>query len=202
MVDLPIEGHLPDFDRATSWLNSTPLTAADLPERLSLLVLDLHLHQLAPHARLPPRAGCQVQGSRVYRARRRHARVPNPTRRRNVRQAANDLRVDYPIVPTPTMQSGVPSTTNTGLASSRDPQRAQAVLLNPALIDQEPGFARPGGACARCAARRAARRSLGTVCRRPCLVTKSLPTRACGVRFGSTAIGRPYSRASGVPTIR
>jgi hypothetical protein len=30
MVDLPIEGHLPDFDRATSWLNSTSLTAADI----------------------------------------------------------------------------------------------------------------------------------------------------------------------------
>ena len=38
MADLPIEGQLADFDRATSWLNSTPLTAADLPERLSLLV--------------------------------------------------------------------------------------------------------------------------------------------------------------------
>jgi hypothetical protein len=181
LVDLPIEGHLPDFDRATSWLYSTLLTAADLPERLSLLVLDLHLHQLASHARLPPRAGRQVQGSRVYRRRRRHARVPSPTRRRNVRQAAKDLRVDYPIVPDtdyatwrafnnqywlaleliygehvwPLAEPAPPGPRE--LARSRDPQRAQAVLLNPALIDQEPGFARPGGACARCAARLAAR---------------------------------------------
>src|SRR5216683_526350 len=30
MVDLPIEGELPSLDGATAWLNSAPLTAADL----------------------------------------------------------------------------------------------------------------------------------------------------------------------------
>ena len=27
---LPVEGHLPGFDRATGWLNSEPLTADDV----------------------------------------------------------------------------------------------------------------------------------------------------------------------------
>ena len=34
---LPVEGHLPGFDGATGWLNSPPLTAADLRGRVVLV---------------------------------------------------------------------------------------------------------------------------------------------------------------------
>src|SRR5256885_6785594 len=37
VADLPIEGHLPGFDGATGWLNSPPLTAADLRGRVTLV---------------------------------------------------------------------------------------------------------------------------------------------------------------------
>ena len=74
---LPVEGHLPGFDGATGWLNSPPLSAADLrrkgrPGRL----LDLHLHQLAPHARVCPRVGREVRGSGTGGGRGPHSGVP------------------------------------------------------------------------------------------------------------------------------
>ena len=34
---LPVEGHLPGFDRATGWLNSPPLSAADLQGKVVLV---------------------------------------------------------------------------------------------------------------------------------------------------------------------
>ena len=36
-VQLPVEGHLPGFDGATAWLNSPPLTAAELRGRVVLV---------------------------------------------------------------------------------------------------------------------------------------------------------------------
>ena len=71
------EGHLPGFDGATGWLNSPPLTAADVErEGRARRLLDVHLHQLAAHARLRPRVGREVPRSRVGHRRRAHARVP------------------------------------------------------------------------------------------------------------------------------
>ena len=54
----PGASDLASLGRATAWLNSAPLTAADLqgqgrPRRL----LDLHLHQLAAHAAIRSRLG-------------------------------------------------------------------------------------------------------------------------------------------------
>ena len=37
MVDLPIEGHVPGFDGDTGWLNSAPLTGADLRGKVVLI---------------------------------------------------------------------------------------------------------------------------------------------------------------------
>ncbi|MFL5931834.1 MAG: redoxin domain-containing protein [Gaiellaceae bacterium] len=37
IVDLPVEGHVPGFDGATGWLNSPPLTAADLSGKVVLV---------------------------------------------------------------------------------------------------------------------------------------------------------------------
>src|SRR5256885_2882424 len=37
VAELPIEGHLPGFDGATGWLNSPPLTAADVSGKVVLV---------------------------------------------------------------------------------------------------------------------------------------------------------------------
>ena len=59
---LPVEGRLPGFDGATGWLNSPPLTPADLRgQGRARRLLDVHLHQLAAHARLRPRLGREVR---------------------------------------------------------------------------------------------------------------------------------------------
>jgi hypothetical protein len=36
-AELPVEGHLPGFDGATGWVNSPPLTAAELRGRVVLV---------------------------------------------------------------------------------------------------------------------------------------------------------------------
>ena len=64
--ELPIEGRLARFDGATGWLNSEPLTPDGLarpgrPRRL----LDLHLHQLAPDAAVPPGLGTRSTATPV-----------------------------------------------------------------------------------------------------------------------------------------
>ncbi|HEX4864140.1 MAG TPA: hypothetical protein VFV02_08715, partial [Acidimicrobiales bacterium] len=37
MVDLPVEGEMPELDGATGWLNSPPLTTADLRGNVVLI---------------------------------------------------------------------------------------------------------------------------------------------------------------------
>ena len=75
-AQLPVEGRLPSFDGATGWLNSPPLTTADLQGKVSLVnLLDLHLHQLAPPAALPPRLGREIRRSQPGRDRGAHPRV-------------------------------------------------------------------------------------------------------------------------------
>ena len=52
----------PGFDGATGWLNSPPLTPAGLRgQGRARRLLDVHLHQLAAHARLRPRLGREVR---------------------------------------------------------------------------------------------------------------------------------------------
>ena len=77
LAALPVEGRLPGFDGATGWLNSAPL-AHRRPAREGRpgRFLDVHVHQLAPDARLPPRVGREVPGARPGRRRRSHAGVP------------------------------------------------------------------------------------------------------------------------------
>ena len=64
------------------------------PDRL----LDLHLHQLPPHAALPRGLVREVQGPGPDRDRRPHARVPLRARRGNVAQAIADNHITYPVV--------------------------------------------------------------------------------------------------------
>ena len=71
-----VEGALPSLDGATGWLNSPAAHAGRAPRQgRPRRLLDLHVHQLAPHAALRPRVGREVRGRRARRDRRPHARV-------------------------------------------------------------------------------------------------------------------------------
>ena len=96
-AELPVEGHLPSFDGATSWLNSEPLTPAGPPRPGGpRRLLDLHLHQLAAHAPIPACVGREIRGRRPHRHRRSHARVRLRARHRQRRRAVARLRRRVP----------------------------------------------------------------------------------------------------------
>ena len=75
-ISLPIEGELPVAGRRDR-LAQFAAADAGRPARQSRAgrLLDLHLHQLAPHASLYPGLGREVPGSGIGRDRRAHARV-------------------------------------------------------------------------------------------------------------------------------
>ena len=94
----PIEGHLPSFEGATGWLNSPPLTAADL--RGNVVLVDFWTYTCINWLRT---LGCVRAWARKYEA---HGLVvvgvhtpefPFEHDIDNVSQAAKDMRVTYPI---------------------------------------------------------------------------------------------------------
>ena len=98
MAQLCATGDLPHFDGATGWLNSPPLTPADLRGKgRARRLLDLHLHQLAPHARLRARLGGEVPRSGLVVVGVHTPEFPFERDIDNVREAAKDMRVEYPI---------------------------------------------------------------------------------------------------------
>ena len=77
LAALPVEGSLPGFDGATGWLNSPPLTEADLHGKVVLT--DFWTYTCINWLRtlgLRPRVGREVRGAGAGRRRRPHARVP------------------------------------------------------------------------------------------------------------------------------
>jgi len=65
-IRIPGASDLASLGKTTAWLNSAPLTAADLPGKIGLVeLLDLHLHRLAAHAPIRSRVGRTVQGPGV-----------------------------------------------------------------------------------------------------------------------------------------
>jgi hypothetical protein len=66
------DNELASLSGASAWLNSEPLTAADLRGKVVRL-LDLHLHQLAAHAPLCARLGREIPGPGAGGHRRAHA---------------------------------------------------------------------------------------------------------------------------------
>ena len=87
LAALPVEGRMPGFDGAAGWLNSEPLTADGLArEGRPRGFLDVHVHQLASHARLRPCVGGEVRGSGAGRRRRPYAGVPVRSGRRERRR--------------------------------------------------------------------------------------------------------------------
>jgi thiol-disulfide isomerase/thioredoxin len=95
---LPIEGHLPGFDRATGWLNSSPLTPAELRGRVVLI--DFWTYTCINWLRM-------LAFVRAWAAKYRDlglvvigVHTPEfPFEREvdNVRGAAKDMRVEYPV---------------------------------------------------------------------------------------------------------
>jgi thiol-disulfide isomerase/thioredoxin len=97
-VPLPIEGHLPGFDRATGWLNSEPLTPAGLRGQVVLVDFWTYtcinwlrtLAYVRAWAEKYEGHGLVVVG--VHTPEFPFERDPD-----NVREAAEEMRVEYPI---------------------------------------------------------------------------------------------------------
>ena len=94
----PSRVRLPGFDGATGWLNSAPLTPADLRGKVVLRrLLDVHVHQLAPDAPLRPRVGGEVRGAGLVVVGVHTPEFPFEHDIDNVRRAVQDMGVEYPI---------------------------------------------------------------------------------------------------------
>ena len=95
---LPVEGHLPGFDGATGWLNSPPLTDADLQGKVVLADFWTYtcinwlrtLAYVRAWAERYADQGLVVVGVHT-------PEFPFERDIDNVRRAAKDMRVDYPI---------------------------------------------------------------------------------------------------------
>ena len=95
---LSTEGHLPGLDGATGWLNSPPLTPADLRGKVVLVDFWTYtcinwlrtLAYLRAWAETLPR-------QRLGRRRRPHARVPLRARHRQRPPGGEELHVEYPV---------------------------------------------------------------------------------------------------------
>src|SRR5947207_8732441 len=97
-IHLPIEGELPSLGGATAWLNSPPLTAADL--RGKVVLIDFWTYTCINWLRTLPyvRAWAekyQEHGVVVIGVHSPEFSFEHDIE--NVRRAAKDMRVDYPI---------------------------------------------------------------------------------------------------------
>jgi thiol-disulfide isomerase/thioredoxin len=98
VAELPVEGHLPGFDGATGWLNSPPLTAADLRGRMVLVNFWTYtcinwlrtLPYLRAWAERYADHGLTVIGVHTPEFDFEHDLD-------NVRRQVKDLRVEYPV---------------------------------------------------------------------------------------------------------
>jgi thiol-disulfide isomerase/thioredoxin len=97
-VQLPVEGRMPSLDGATGWLNSPPLTVADLRGRVVLVnfwtYTCINWLRTLPYVRAWADK-YQDQGLVVLGVHTPEFDVEHDLD--NVRRAATDLRVDYPV---------------------------------------------------------------------------------------------------------
>jgi thiol-disulfide isomerase/thioredoxin len=97
-ADLPVEGHVPGFDGATGWLNSEPLTAEDMHGKIVLV--DFWTYTCINWLRTLGYVRAwfekyQSQGLVVVGVHTPEFRFEQEVE--NVREAAKDLSVEYPI---------------------------------------------------------------------------------------------------------
>ena len=152
------EKHLPGFDGATGWLNSR---AADpgRPARQGRprQLLDVHLHQLAAHARLRPRVGMRstkIKGWSLSASTRRSSpSSTTPTTSAGPRRTcASSIRSRSTL----TSRSGVPSTTTTGRPCTSPTPKGGSGTTTSARVNTRSRDGRPGCCFARQAARASA----------------------------------------------
>jgi len=95
---LPVEGHLPGFDGATGWLNSSPLSAADLDGKVVLV--DFWTYTCINWLRTLPyvRAWAERYADQGLVVVGVHTpEFPFEREVENVRQAVKDMTVAYPV---------------------------------------------------------------------------------------------------------
>ena len=95
---LPVEGRVPGFDGATGWLNSPPLSPAEL--RGNVVLVNFWTYTCINWLRTLGyvRAWAEkYERARFDRDRRPHPRVPVRARDRNVTAAVKEMRVGYPV---------------------------------------------------------------------------------------------------------
>jgi thiol-disulfide isomerase/thioredoxin len=95
---LPVEGHLPDFDGATGWLNSPPLTRSELDGKVVLADFWTYtcINWLRTLAYVRAWAA-KYEGQGLIVVGVHTPEFPFERDVDNVREAAKDLRVEYPI---------------------------------------------------------------------------------------------------------
>ncbi|HEX6555140.1 MAG TPA: thioredoxin family protein [Ktedonobacteraceae bacterium] len=97
-VPLPIEGELPSFSGATAWLNSSPLSAADL--RGKVVLVDFWTYTCINWLRTLPYVRAWAEKYREHGVVVIGVHTPEfPFEHdlENVRRAVQDMRVEYPI---------------------------------------------------------------------------------------------------------
>ena len=206
-VDLPVEGHMPSVDGATGWLNSPPLAAPDLGGKVVLVeLLDVHLHQLAPHARLCTRMGGEVREQGLIVVGVHTPEFPFERDVDNVRRAAADAGRVSRSRSTATMPSGRPSTTRYWPAVvHRRRARDESGITSSARADTRSASGSSSGCCARPGGRASptiSSRSRTTASRRkPTGRPWGLP-RPTSATSGASALRLPAAPCSTTPHIR
>src|SRR6059058_2449716 len=97
-VPLPIEGEVPSLGGATAWLNSPPLAAADL--RGKVVLIDFWTYTCINWLRTLPYVRAWAEKYQEHGVVVIGVHTPEFSFERdveNVRRAAKDMRVDYPI---------------------------------------------------------------------------------------------------------
>jgi len=97
-VKLPVEGRMPSLDSATGWLNSRPLTAADL--RGYIVLINLWTHRCINWLRTLPYVRAWAENYKDYGLVVIGVHTPEFDFEHdldNIRRATNHLRVDYPV---------------------------------------------------------------------------------------------------------
>jgi thiol-disulfide isomerase/thioredoxin len=135
---LPVEGHLPGFDGATGWLNSPPLSAADLQGKVVLVDFWTYtcinwlrtLAYVRAWAEKYQDQGLVVVGVHT-------PEFPFERDVDNVRQAVKDMAIGYPSRSTATTRSGKRSPTDFGPRSTSPTRKGESGTTNSARADTQ-----------------------------------------------------------------